>query len=386
VTGRPTLVVISPQPAGSVGPPNRPSSLISAFIDAAAFDEVVVVNRLRPLAFLRHAIRRRSIPGRWLAASSRLRSGAVLVEHPWPFGRLEQRFLGPVIAASVDAPAEGVVVWIADPKSVPAVVAPGRAGSRWRVVVDAYDAWDRSPLVRGERRRRAVSEGYVAAAAKADLIFVNTALMRDRLAELGAHDVRLLPNACPPVDPAPPVADRRPAGLVYVGRIHERFDAGLAGAVADALPGTTLTIAGPVEREPEGWPALAGRPNVQLRGQVAFGAARALIGGAAALVVPHRVDDYTRSQDAMKAWDAIASGTPVISTPIPPADAWPTGLAQVCPDTESFVAAAIEAVAGRLEAGRADRLAFAAANQWSDRAAVAVAAIAGLPQASDRHA
>jgi glycosyltransferase involved in cell wall biosynthesis len=383
----PTLIVISPQPGGSTGLPNRPSSLISAFIETAAFEEVIVVSRRRPPVFLRHAVRQRSIVGRWLAGTSRrLHSGALLVEHPWPFGRLERRFLLEFIAAVARSPTAGVVVWVSDPKSVPAVLAPEPGRSPWRVVVDAYDAWDRSPLVRGERRRRAVSEGYVAAAARADLIFVNTELMRDRVVELGAPDVRLLRNACPPVDPAASVAGGRPTDLVYVGRIHERFDTGLAAAVADALPEATLTIAGPVEREPEGWPALVARPNVRLRGRMEFGAARELIGSAAAVIVPHRVDDYTRSQDAMKAWDAIASGVPVISTRIPPADAWPGGLAEVCADTEAFVAAAMKAVDGRLDAGRADRLAFAAENQWSDRAAVAVTAIAGLLAAPARGA
>ena len=112
-----------------------------------------------------------------------------------------------------------------------------------------------------------------------------------------------------------------------------------------------------------------------------------MIGSAVALIVPHAVDDYTCSQDAMKAWDAIASGTPVISTPIPPTDGWPAGLAEVCPTTESFVAAARRAVAGDLAAGRADRLAFAAANQWSARAATAIEAINGLgdgPTRGDR--
>jgi glycosyltransferase involved in cell wall biosynthesis len=271
-----------------------------------------------------------------------------------------------------------VVVWVADPKSVTAVVGSGRERVPWRVVVDAYDAWDRSPLVRGERRLRAVSEGYAAAAARADLVFANTTMMRDRLADLGARDARLLPNACPPVDPGPAAADRRPAGLVYVGRIHERFDAGLVGAVAAALPETTITIAGPVEREPDGWSALTTRTNVRLPGRVEIGVAREMIGAAAALIVPHRVDDYTRSQDAMKAWDAIASGTPVISTPIPPADDWPSGLAEVCADEASFVAAARRAVDGLLEARRSDRLAFAAENQWSSRAAQAIAAIDAL--------
>jgi len=379
-----TLIFISPHPAGFAGLPNRPSSLISAFVDTAAFDDVVVVNRLRPDAFLRHVAGRRPVSGGWLPGiSSRLPGGAALIEHPWPFGRLERRFLGGLLAGSARRSASRVVVWVADPKSVQAVVGTDTDPVPWRVVVDAYDAWDRSPLVRGGRRRRAVSQGYVAAAAKADLIFANTTAMRDRLAGLATRNVVLLPNACPPVDRDAPRGDRSLAGLVYVGRIHERFDSGLTSAVARALPETTLTIAGPIEREPEGWSSLVALPNVRLRGPTDVGAARELIASAAALIVPHRVDDYTRSQDAMKAWDAIASGTPVISTPIPPAITWPAGLADVCADTGSFVAAARRAVEGRLEAGRDDRVAFAALNQWSDRADAAIAAMAELPDGHD---
>ena len=379
-----TLVVISPHQARDAGLPNRPSSLISAFLAARAFREVLVVNRLRPSAFLQGLPGARPMTGGGLVGLRRtLANGAVVVEHPWPFGRLERRFLHGLLTVSASRSAGEVVVWVADPKSVTAVIGTGRDRVPWRVVVDAYDAWDRSPLVRGERRVQAASEGYVAAAASADLVFANTTLMRDRLASLGARDARLLPNACPAVDAADGGAGPRREGLLYVGRIHERFATELAGAVADALPDTIVTIAGPVEREPDGWTALRARSNVHIRGRTEGGAARQMMRTAAALIVPHRVDDYTRSQDAMKAWDAIASGTPVISTRIPPAADWPRGLAEVCDDVESFVAAARCAVNDGLAAGRADRLAFAASNEWSDRAAEAVAAIQSLTSARD---
>ena len=372
-----TLVFITPHPAASPGLPTRPASLLAEFVATGAFDDVVVVNRLRPAAIARRIggvrpIVRGGLPG----LATKLPNGTRLIEHPWPFCRLERRFLGGVLqrtAASANAP---VVVWVADPKSVPAVVQCGRRARPWRVVVDAYDAWDRSPLVRGRRRREAVLEGYRAAAA-ADLVFANTPAMRDRLVALGAIDVRVLPNASPLVDTAV-VSAGSPKSLIYVGRIHERFDAELASAVAAALPGTTFTIAGPVEREPAGWGRLASQANVRLAGRVDPAEARRMVAAAAAVLIPHRVDDYTRSQDAMKAWDAIAVGTPVISTPIPPVDDWPIGLAEVCPDADTFIAAAGRAVAGEFEAGRARRLLFAAENQWSSRAATAIAAMRAL--------
>jgi hypothetical protein len=78
----------------------------------------------------------------------------------------------------------------------------------------------------------------------------------------------------------------------------------------------------------------------------------------------------------MKAWDAIAVGTPVISTQLPPASEWPAGMAVVASDTASFIAAARSALTGDLEAGRELRLDFARANGWSARAARVVEAIA----------
>ena len=372
-----TLAFISPHGARAGGLPTRPSSLLAGFIEVGAFHEVVIVNRLRPTSFAAQVAGGRLIACAGLAAiRRRLTSGATLIEHPWPFGALERRFLHGLLATLARGSDGGVVAWIADPKSVPAAVGNGH-GRPWRVVVDIYDAWDRSPLVRGDRRRRAVVAGYRAAASGADLVFANTPTMRDRILDLGARDARLLPNACPSLDPRAGL-DRRGGGLVYVGRIHERFDTALVGAVADALPTTMVTIAGPVERKPRGWSSLQGRPNVSIQGRTEHRAARDLIAGAAALIVPHVVDDYTRSQDAMKAWDAMASGTPVISTPIPPVDLWPTGLAEVCPDVESFVAAACSAVEGDLEGGRARRSEFAAQNQWSARAREAAAAIESL--------
>ena len=199
--------------------PNRPSSLIAAFIEAGAFDEVIIVNRLRPTAFLGRVAKRRPMFAGGLAGlTGRLASGARLIEHPWPFGAAERRFLDGVLGDVAKQSSGAVIAWVADPKSVSAVVGTGRDHRPWRVVADIYDAWDRSPLVRGDRRRRAVTDGYLAAAAEADLVFANTTAMRDRLALLGSRDARLLPNACPPLDPDRlPRKSGRPASSTSVG-------------------------------------------------------------------------------------------------------------------------------------------------------------------------
>lgn len=345
-----TLLYVTPHPAFVRSLPTRPAALLDALLATGAFASTVVVNRVRPRAFVRARLggqRRDPAPG------------VRVVEHPWPFGGLEQRFLAR-LARGLRPP---VVAWVADPKSALflADLAPGATG-----VLDAYDAWDRSPLVVGERRRQAVRDGYRAGAHHARLVFTNTELMASRLRELGATDVRCLSNAAPIPEPMTP--DPEPS-LVYVGRIHERFSCDLVATAADRLPTVVFRIIGPVERTPPGWEVLARRPNVRLEGTLEAPAARVAIGRSRGLLIPHAVDDYTRSQDAMKAWDAISVGAPVLATSIPPVDGWPSDLGLVANDPQGFAAAAERIVAGELDGGRAARLAFAAANGWAERAA-----------------
>ena len=132
---RRTLVCVSPHPVRGPSLPTRPACLVSAFIEAGAFEEVIVVNRLRPTAFVSQATGGRPIAaGGRVGASRRLATGATLVEHPWPFGRLERRFLRGWLATTVRQSSGGVAVWVADPKSVPAVVGADGDSVPWQVI------------------------------------------------------------------------------------------------------------------------------------------------------------------------------------------------------------------------------------------------------------
>ena len=303
-----------------------------------------------------------------------------VIEHPWPFGRFEAEMLRRLTLERLSADARPWVLWVSDPKSAVAFARLQHVpSSRLVRIFDAYDAWDLSPLVRGRWRRHAVLNGYRAAAQHADVVFANTEFMARRMTALGARQVSLLQNGSPPVDPVGSpgrVANQgeRPY-LAYVGRIHERVDAGLLGAVADAFPEISVRLIGPVEREPAGWSDLVARPNVGLERPVIGEGLRDVMRDAVALLVPHRVDEYTRSQDAMKAWDALAVGTPVVSTPLPPVDGWPSGMALIGADVDAFVACVRAVVHGDLEIYREARLGFAAANGWDARASAAIAAI-----------
>jgi glycosyltransferase involved in cell wall biosynthesis len=342
------------------GLPSRSSYLLDEFRQSGRFASIRIVNRRRPTDFARLARPGRPMTSRGLpAVRTRLADGSMLIEHPWPFGRLENRLLAGLAADRARRP---LVLWLADPKSATAFRGMTDAGILR--VFDAFDAWDLSPLVRGDRRQAAVRSGYRAIAEGADIVFANTEAMAERFRAAGAGHVVLVPNASPRPDL------RQPSNtpfVVYVGRIHERFDAELAAAVADELGDVPLRIVGPVERTPAGWDRLVARRNVEVVGAMAPARALSMIGEARALVLPHVVDDYTRSQDAMKAWDALSVGTPVVSTPIPPVDGWPA-MGGVAVQPAAFPAAVVRFVEDEDPAARAQRVELAARNGWADRA------------------
>lgn len=357
------LVFVGPH-AGGATIPSRPAAIWEALARSGAFRNSVRVERRRPDRFLAARMGREARPEK--------QPTEPVIAHPWPFGRLERRFL----RALVERSAGPSVLWISDPKSAPVfrdIATLGR--DHCLLVFDAYDAWDLSPLVRGRRRRAAVADGYDAAAEHAHLVFGNTPFVVARFRSWGAGNVVLLPNAAP--SPAPWAKPPMPAApfLLYAGRVHERLDAAILTAVAKAFPGIEVRIAGPVEREPAGWRAFVRSPNVRLLGPVPSDAARQMMAAAAACLVPHIVDDYSRSQDTMKAWDAISVGTPVISTGVPPTDGWGAELAIVADDPAAFIGAVHRVLGGEMTATREQRLEFAAANTWEIRAGLATAAI-----------
>lgn len=381
------LVYLTPSRMTVARTPTRSAWLLMALLERAEIGRVTVVNRLRPS----------EVPGR-LRAARLVRTPALaalasplagsrgpedrVLEHPWPFGALEDRFVSRLAmaeATKAGLAGSSAVLWVADPKSAAVFDGLGRRRPRPLLVLDAFDAWDRSPLVAGQRRLQAVLDGYAAAARCADVIFANTPEMVDRFEALSARHVHLLPNASPEPLASEPDSD---AFVTYVGRVHERFDAPLVTAVARALPDLSIRIAGPVERPPAGWDELAACPNVTLLGTLSGPESLALMGRSRAVLVPHIPDGYTRSQDAMKAWDAMAVGTPVISTSVPPVSAWGArpDLGLVADDADGFAAGIRAVLVSDTPAERATRRAFARDNSWAARAAE----VAGVLSAASR--
>jgi teichuronic acid biosynthesis glycosyltransferase TuaH len=153
--------------------------------------------------------------------------------------------------------------------------------------------------------------------------------------------------------------------LVYVGSLEGRVDVGQVRAVAEAYPGGSVTLMGPL-LDPSHFESLRGLRNVELRaGLFPRREVVELIGGADACLVPHVRNALTEAMSPLKLYEYLAGGRPVAAVDLPPIAAV-EGRVALAPAGGDLV----PAVARALELGPApepERLAFVRAHAWSRR-------------------
>jgi len=107
--------------------------------------------------------------------------------------------------------------------------------------------------------------------------------------------------------------------LAYVGALSDfKVDFELLDALAEANPQWSLVLIGD-EREGQHNPRLARmvqRPNVHLLGHRPYAELPNYLRGMRVGLLPTLVNDYTRSMFPMKYFEYLASGLPVVSTPL----------------------------------------------------------------------
>ena len=134
--------------------------------------------------------------------------------------------------------------------------------------------------------------------------------VRDRYREVGGIDCDVLPNFCATADEAPASREER-EGVVYLGRLSAEKGIRDVLAAASALPEVRFTIAGdgPLRNEVER--AAASLGNVRFAGFVDKQAARSLLAGAVACLMP----STWAEPGPLSCLESMSEGTPVISYP-----------------------------------------------------------------------
>lgn len=159
--------------------------------------------------------------------------------------------------------------------------------------------------------------------------------------------------------PVPPELRGHGPVIGFVGAIGARVDIDLVAAVARARPDATVVLIGAQRVE------IPDLPNVLAVGSLPYDELAAWMSTFSVGLVPYRTDRFNRSSSPLKAFEYLAAGVPVVSTPLPAL----TGLGPavtIAPAGTGFLTAVDRAVEHPVP--RDVCLRTAEANTWSHRA------------------
>jgi glycosyltransferase involved in cell wall biosynthesis len=160
--------------------------------------------------------------------------------------------------------------------------------------------------------------------------------------------------------PLPPLEG--PVTLLYYGHIHrQHLDLEMLDKLARLKPNWRLILVGPV-KTPHRFPA-----NVELRGQLPHASLRTAIEPAHVLLLPYALNEYTRCVFPAKTYECLATGRPVVATPLPALVKSVGDHLRFAQGAEEVAAAAETALAEDTAELASARVAVARANDWESR-------------------
>ena len=203
------------------------------------------------------------------------------------------------------------IIWVNDAQGAEIV-----RNRDWPALYDITDDWLAAPRPPRVRRRLARNEETLLEVCR-EVVVCSPALASSRGSR---RSVRLIPNAVDVEsyrEPSVRPPDLAGHAALYVGTLHEdRLDLALIVQTARRLGREgTVTLIGPDalssrvrERLGDAGVLILGpRPHTQIP---------AYLQNADVLLVPHVVDHFTESLDPIKLYEYLASGSPVVSTPV----------------------------------------------------------------------
>lgn len=258
------------------------------------------------------------------------------------------------------------VFWIGAPS--PAV---GPAIAAWPDGLRVYDCFDDFAAFHGGCPAVAATER--ALAASADLVLAASATLHARMRALNPRTV-LLPNAADyghfagwaALPPPPELAAIPRPILGYVGEIAWWFDLELVRELARARPDWSIVLVGPVHHPDRA--RLEGLPNLHLLGRREYRDLPAYVGRFDVCLLPFSLNALTAATCPVKLYEYLASGRPVVSTPLP--EVLGHDAVVTVADRSGFGKAVEETLRSAEAPGaRADRQAVARHNTWDHRIA-----------------
>jgi glycosyltransferase involved in cell wall biosynthesis len=186
------------------------------------------------------------------------------------------------------------------------------------LVADLID--DVPAQVEDDRLRHVYRESYRRVLPECDWIISTSQHVAETFRSYANRDIDVIRNGVRINDFAS-FENERPSGVGYVGNINQTMNVDLVDHVTKQFPDTTFKFAGPVHPSMKSKiDLLRTRPNIEFIGALAKSEVPNFLQQCRVLFSIKRNDDITAGNDSMKIYEYLATGRPVVSTPVSPAD------------------------------------------------------------------
>lgn len=248
--------------------------------------------------------------------------------------------------------------------------------------VDEYSAYAlASEQIDGRDRRQIIRETEADLIRRVDLVLVTSPALLQSKCSLHPHVV-LAPNGVDfehfarPASFSPPDLANLPHPLIgYAGVLNEKIDFALIAAVAGGHPEWTFVLVGPdALRNPDDLQGLRELDNVHLLGGKPVEALPAYVQAFDAGMMPYRRNEWTRNISPLKLYEYLATGVPIVSTPIPAVEPF-AGDVWLAADADAFAQAIAAALAVDTLDRRRRQQDLARPHTWEQRLEIISAAI-----------
>lgn len=239
-------------------------------------------------------------------------------------------------------------------------------------VYDTIDDWAHHPQFRGIRGtlERSLDDVFK----RADVIFTSYRLLSDEVPGIADKTV-LVPNAFDerlfkPMDYIEPDDIRHlPRPIIgYAGSLQERVDVGVIKRLAEMFPHGTVVLIGRVFDESYFEP-VKDMPNVRFLGKKRHDLIPSYVSHFDVAVIPHVLNEFTKSLDPVKLYEYLAMGKPVVASYNPQIESL-HGLIDLAADADSFigyVGRALVSDPAIEKMKKQERIDFASGQTWQTR-------------------
>jgi hypothetical protein len=307
---------------------NRPLKLTEQLSHNTRFQFVFLVCRVKPnrIININKGSRRLLFRGLIFNLFQDNKTKIYYLEHCIPFGKSEE-FILPQILKKLTSyyTIEKYYLWIFDPKSTYL-----SKRLKCKSLFDAYDDWSISPLFQENRRHyNSILLGYKNAEKYVDVITVNSSFMKRKFKS--RNNVYLIANTSSlneieNDENTKTISNnlnfegkRKIVG--YIGNIHERINLNILEKLVASHKDKDFIFIGKNDYKTDAFSKFISKyENIKHYNPIPYELVYEAILKFDVCIVPHKVNEYTLSQDSMKIYDFLALGKPVVTSNIPPAD------------------------------------------------------------------